>query len=169
MRLQTEQPEDMTGVVWMLGGSCSMGMSFIYARKFLTPLKIPGVALTTYQVGFAATYLAAFTPFDGIGALTTHPQAAIGLIVGLGLLGTGIAYLAYYYVVEHLEHLGALAASSVTYIPPVVAFVISAVIIGEPTTTIDYLSVVLILAGVCIMQFGKTLLRIIGCKAQCAV
>ncbi|SAK93412.1 multidrug DMT transporter permease [Caballeronia hypogeia] len=154
---------DMTGVCWMLGGSCSMALSFIYARRYLTPLKIPGVALTTYQVGFAALYLAVFTPFDGMSALLMHPHAAVGLIIGLGLLGTGIAYLAYYHVVEHL---GALAASSVTYIPPVVALFIGAIIVGEPTTASDYVSVVLIMVGVGVMQFGKSIQRVMSSKTQ---
>ena len=39
-------------------------------------------------------------------------------MVGLGILGTGVAYVLYYFIVDHL---GAVTASSATYIPPVVA------------------------------------------------
>ncbi|WP_272148432.1 DMT family transporter [Burkholderia cepacia] len=150
---------DMAGVGWMLGGSFAMGLSFIYARKFITPLKISGVALTTYQVGLAALYLPAFTPLDGTAVLLQHPRAAIGLVVGLGMLGTGVAYLAYYHIVDHL---GALAASSVTYIPPVVALFIGAALVGEPTTSAEYLAVVLILAGVGVTQFGSGIQSALG-------
>ena len=143
---------DMLGVYWMLGGSFCMGLSFIYVRRFITPLKLSGVALTTYQIGLAAVYLSTFMPFDGAAVLLQHPRAAIGLVFGLGMLGTGIAYLAYYHIVDHL---GALAASSVTYIPPVVALFIGAAIVGEPTRVAEYMAVALILAGVGITQFGN--------------
>lgn len=37
----------MTGVLYMLLGSASVGLSFVYAKKFLSDLDIPPVALTT--------------------------------------------------------------------------------------------------------------------------
>ena len=43
----------MTGVLYMLLGSASVGLSFVYAKKFLSDLDIPPVALTTYQIGLA--------------------------------------------------------------------------------------------------------------------
>ncbi|RDU96169.1 DMT family transporter [Trinickia dinghuensis] len=148
---------ELAGVCWMLGGSLSMGLSFIYAKRFITPLKIPGVALTTYQVGFASIYLYAVVGLDGTGALFAHPKAAVELVLGLGLLGTGVAYLAYYHIVEHL---GGLAASSVTYIPPVVALAIGVLVVGEPITTTAYVAVAFILAGVAVMQFEEPLRRL---------
>jgi drug/metabolite transporter (DMT)-like permease len=33
---------DILGVVYMLVGSLSVGCSFVYARRFITPLKLPG-------------------------------------------------------------------------------------------------------------------------------
>ncbi len=56
------------------------------------------------------------------------PQALVATLLGLGLLGTGLAYICYYYIIEQL---GALTASSVTYIPPIVALAIGAGIMGE--------------------------------------
>jgi hypothetical protein len=37
----------------MLGGSLSVGCSFVYARRLLVPKEIPPLALTTYQIGLA--------------------------------------------------------------------------------------------------------------------
>jgi drug/metabolite transporter (DMT)-like permease len=51
------------------------------------------------------------TSLDGIDAVFRDTRAWIGLVLGLGLCGTGLAYLAYYYVVANL---GAVAASGVT-------------------------------------------------------
>ena len=41
------------GVMYMVAGSMSVGCSFVYARRFISPLKLPAVALATYQIGLA--------------------------------------------------------------------------------------------------------------------
>ena len=137
------------GVIYMVLGSLSLGASFIYARKYITPLGIPPAALATYQLGLALPTLLVFTGLEGISHITRSPQAAIGLVVGLGLLGTGLAYLIYYYIVDKL---GAVTAASSTYIPPVVALVIGAVLVGEPITARDYLAAGLIFVAVVLIS-----------------
>jgi drug/metabolite transporter (DMT)-like permease len=112
---------DIRGVAYMLAGSMSVGCSFVYARKFISPLKLPAVALTTYQIGLAMVFLFLVTILRGIEAVFNDTRAWIGLIVGLGLCGTCLAYVIYYYIVDNL---GAVAAAGVTYIPPVVALLI---------------------------------------------
>lgn len=79
------------------------------------------------------------------------PQALVATLLGLGLLGTGLAYICYYYIIEQL---GALTASSVTYIPPIVALAIGAGIMGETIEARDYASTALILLGVAIVALG---------------
>jgi drug/metabolite transporter (DMT)-like permease len=48
---------DIRGVAYMLAGSMSVGCSFVYVRKFISPLRLPAVALTTYQIGLAMVFL----------------------------------------------------------------------------------------------------------------
>jgi drug/metabolite transporter (DMT)-like permease len=141
---------DMTGVAYMIAGSLSVGLSFVYARKFISPLKLPAAALTTYQIGLAVLILFAVTDLAGIGAVFGDSRAWIGLVFGLGLCGTGLAYIAYYYIVANL---GAVAASSVTYIPPVVALVIGVALVGDEISGLGYLAMIFILAGVALLQF----------------
>lgn len=59
---------DIAGVSYMILGSMSVGCSFVYARKFISPLKLPAIALTTYQIGLAMIFLFATTSLNGIGA-----------------------------------------------------------------------------------------------------
>lgn len=143
---------DPTGVGLMLLGSASVGLSFVYAKRFLSGLAIPAAALTTYQMGLGLLILLAVTRFDGITAVVRDRRALVGLVVGLGLLGTGVAYLLYYFLVEEL---GAVTASGATYIPPVVALAIGWLAVGEPLTWWDGLAVLLILAGVVILRLGN--------------
>jgi drug/metabolite transporter (DMT)-like permease len=141
---------DTFGVVYMLVGSMSVGCSFVYARKFISPLKLPAIALTTYQIGIAMIILFLTTSLDGIGAVFNDTRAWAGLVFGLGLCGTGLAYVIYYYIVENL---GAVAASGVTYIPPVVALVIGVLLAGDAIHPLGYLATVLILSGVALLQY----------------
>ena len=112
-------------------------------------MKIPATALATYQLGLGLLVLALFTDYSGIGNVFASTHTAIGLIVGLGLLGTGLAYIIYYYIVERL---GAVSASSVTYIPPVVALLIGALLVGEPIKIVDYGATILIFVGVILLK-----------------
>ena len=140
------------GVVYMVLGSLSLGVSFVYANKFISPLQIPTSALTTYQLGLALLILAVITDLDGIQAIYNDQIAFLGLVFGLGLFGTGIAYIIYYYIVEKL---GAVHAASVTYIPPVVALFIGVVFVGESIQLLDYIATAMILIGVVLLNKGK--------------
>jgi drug/metabolite transporter (DMT)-like permease len=143
---------DVAGVAYMLAGSLSVGCSFVYARRFISPLKLPAAALTTYQIGLAMVFLFMVTSLEGIDAVFGDTRAWTGLVFGLGLGGTGLAYISYYYIVANL---GALAASSVTYIPPVVALVIGVFLAGEVINPLGYVAIILILSGVAVLQFGS--------------
>ena len=143
---------NLPGVLYMLLGSLSVGLSFVYARKFVSPLGLPALALATYQTGFALVLLLLVTELNGIEKLFSHPGPTLAMVVGLGLLGTGVAYILYYFIVNRL---GAIVASGVTYIPPVVALLIGAVLIGEPVQGLDIIAMLVILAGVGLLQSGR--------------
>ncbi|MBN3763823.1 DMT family transporter [Burkholderia sp. Ac-20365] len=143
---------NLSGVAYMVAGSLSVGCSFVYARRFLSKLDMSPVALSTWQIGFALLTIACVTPFGGITQITHEARAAIGIVLGLGLLGTGLAYILYYFIVQRL---GALAASSVTYIPPVVALSIGVLFAHEPIRPLDLLAMLCILGGVFLLQSGR--------------
>lgn len=144
---------NLIGVFYMVMGSLSVGVSFIYAKKFISPLRIPSSALTTYQLGFALLFILSVTDMNGIERIMESSHVAFGAVVGLGILGTGLAYLIYYYLIENL---GAVSASSVTYIPPIVALIIGVLLIGEKMILLDYLAVVLIFIGVLLVNKKNT-------------
>lgn len=141
----------LEGVMWMLGGTLSIGGSFVYARKFLSPLNLPPLALATWQCGLATLTLLLLTDFSGIQNLTTSMHATLGLIIGLGVVGTGGTFLIYYYIIAKL---GPVKASGATYIAPVVAVIIGG-FIGEKVTVLELVAVILILGGVVLIQTGR--------------
>ena len=143
----------MRGVLFMIIGSLSVGSSFVYARRFLTGTGIPPLALSAYQIGIALLILFVFTDLHGVGNILVDTRAVAGLVPGLGLMGTGIAYVLYYYIVQHL---GALKAAGVTYIPPVVALFIGHSVAREAMQPEQLIAVGLILGGVYMLQTGKS-------------
>ena len=140
---------NIIGVLYMTVGSFSVGASFVYAKKFLIPLNIPGLALVTYQLGLGVLILAFLTPLDGMSAIWQDTHAAAGLVVGLGFLGTGLAYIIYYYIVAKL---GAVSAASATYLPPIVALIIGATFANEPIGALECAATALIFAGVVLIN-----------------
>lgn len=139
----------VAGVAWMVLGSLSLGASFVYARKYLQPLGIPPAALTTYQMGIAALALLLVTDLGTISNIAGEFRALLGLVVGLGIIGTGVAYILYYFIVDRL---GAVSASSVTYVSPIVALLIGALLAGESIHALDIAATALILAGVLLIN-----------------
>lgn len=143
---------DINGVLYMIVGSLSVGCSFVYARRFITPLGMTPLALSTYQIGLALLLIALVTDVQGIERIASDKVALAGVVFGLGLTGTGLAYILYYFIVQRL---GAVAASGVTYIPPVIALLIGILFVGEPLKGLDGLAMLLILGGVYVLQTAK--------------
>ncbi len=140
---------NIEGVFYTLVGSFSIGASFVYVKKYVLPLNIPTSAVITYQLGIGILILLLVTDLKGIGDIIDDMYVAAGLVIGLGVLGTGVAYIIYYYIIEKL---GAVTASSVAYIPPVVALIIGVVIVGEQIVIWEYLGAALILGGVVLIN-----------------
>lgn len=136
------------GTLYLLAGSMSLGASFVYAKKCIVPLGIPPTACAAYQFGFALLCMGVLTPMHGIGRIVEDLPSLLGVVVGLGIVGTGIAYILYYFVIQTF---GAVAAASVTYLPPIVALLIGWSV-GEPFSWIDPLAMACILAGVFVLQ-----------------
>jgi len=143
---------DLAGFGYVGLGSLCVGLSFVYARKFLSPLGISPLALCTYQLGIASLTLLVTTDFTGAMAIFDNGWIALGLFFGLGLFGTGIAYLCYYYVVEKL---GAVKAASATYIPPIIAVLTGSLILDETVRLLELVAMTAIMTGVVVMQSGR--------------
>ena len=149
---QSIEGVNVAGILWMVAGSFSVGCSFVYARRFISPLGLSPLALTTYQIGGALLILLAVTDLHGIGVVFRDTRAWLGLVLGLGLCGTGLAYICYYLIVDRL---GAIVASGVTYIPPIVALIVGTAVAGEPVHGIDIVAMAAILVGVGVLQSGR--------------
>lgn len=141
---QTGQ-SSLIGVAATLAGAMSYALALVYAKRFVVPLGMGAVRLACYQMILAFILMAPFAAPGHWSALTANPAALAGLVLGLGLLGTGVAFVIYYYLIETL---GPLKAASVYYIPPVVALAVGAVFAGEAIGSKQISGALLIMAGI---------------------
>jgi drug/metabolite transporter (DMT)-like permease len=74
---------------------------------------------------------------------------AIVAIVVLGALGSGVAYLLFYKV---LEVVGSAIAASVTYITPIIAVVLGVVLLNEQLHWYEPVGGIIVILGAAISQ-----------------
>jgi drug/metabolite transporter (DMT)-like permease len=139
---------DLAGQLACLGAAACYGVSANYARHFTARLGHSPLVLAGGQLLAASVLLGAATPF--VADDTTHLDLHIVLaIASLGALGTGVAYLIYFRLIVGF---GAVYASTVTYLVPVVAVALGVAFRGESLHWYDVAGALLVLAGVALSQ-----------------
>lgn len=77
---------------------------------------------------------------------------SMGAVVALGVGGSGIAYLLYYYT---MNTLGAVRATGVTFVVPITAVFWGAVLLREPVTPPTVIGMVVTLAGIVLTNLHR--------------
>jgi drug/metabolite transporter (DMT)-like permease len=131
----------------LLFASLSYAIGTVYARRFVTGLR-PSVA-ATLQVGVALLMSAALAlvlerPFE-----LAYPVEQVAAFVWLGLVGSGVAYLAFFRLVRRW---GATRTSTVAYILPVVGIGLGVLYAGETVDGLTLAGTALIIAGVALVN-----------------
>jgi len=81
-------------------------------------------------------------------AVAWQPEA-IFAVVWLGLLGSGVAYLSYFRI---LQHWGATRTSMVAYLLPVYGIALGALVLAEPIAPSTLLGAILVIGGIAIVN-----------------
>jgi drug/metabolite transporter (DMT)-like permease len=119
------------------------------------PYKIEPEAIVATQLTIAAVTLLPFYMYDGIAKDQYRIGPLLGML-GLGVFGSGFAYLWNFKV---LEIAGPAIASSVTYITPLVAVVVGVIFLGERIAWYEPVGAVIVLLGAAIAQERISLKR----------
>ncbi|MGB3770650.1 MAG: DMT family transporter [Rhodococcus sp. (in: high G+C Gram-positive bacteria)] len=127
-----------------LGATTSYGVALVYLRRFVIPLGVPSLAVAALQIGIAAALMLVATPVVALDSVSlTLPVVAS--MVALGCAGTGLAFL---WNTNVVTGWGPSAASTVTYLSPVVGIVLGAAVLGEAVTWNAVAGTALIIVGV---------------------
>jgi drug/metabolite transporter (DMT)-like permease len=132
------------GQLACLGAALSYAGGFVYVRKHLSSRGLAPLSLAAAQLAAAAALQALVTPF--LAWETPEPTGrVVASIVVLGLLSTGLAYVLYFRLIGDL---GAATASTVNYVVPVAAVLVSVLLLGEPVTWNLLVGGLVVLGGV---------------------
>lgn len=137
----------LLGQLAVVASSMSYAGAAIYARNRLrgqAPLVSTTGQMTMGAVLTLPLSLLVDRPFDLSPSLPV-----IGSWLALTILGTVVAYLIYYHL---LERTGATFVSIVTYITPVNGLILGALVLGEPLTETLLVSLGLILLSVLLVR-----------------
>ncbi|TNM58373.1 DMT family transporter [Streptomyces sp. NP160] len=139
-----------------LGATACYGAGFAWMRRFVTGRHGHGaLAVAAGQVGSAAVLGLLLSPVlvpqlvAGGGPLGGVGVAPVLALVGLGVLGTGVAYVWSTFV---LVEWGSLAASSVTYLTPVVGVLAGVLVLGERITWNEPVGALVVVVSVLLVQ-----------------
>lgn len=118
---------ELTGQLMCLGAAACYGVFFPYTRRFLAGEPYSGMSISAGQMLCATLQLGVATAIVGEAPRDVSAEAAASLLA-LGALGTGVAYILNFAV---LRAAGAMTASTVTYVVPIVSTVLGITVLGE--------------------------------------
>ncbi len=148
----TAEGSSISGELALLGAAFSYACGAVYSRRNVRglPPMIPAVFQVTFATIIAGTFAILFEhPW------TATPDAqAIFSILWLGLLGSGIAYLA---VFRLFAAWGATRTTLVAYLIPVVGIVLGYLVLDEPVDGRIIIGTALVISGVGLVnsRFGR--------------
>lgn len=140
--------DEAAGQLACLGAALCYGITFAYLRRFVTPRGVPAVTTAFLQVGFGAVALLLLTPWVVTSPVRLTPEI-VGSLLVLGVLGTGVAYL---WNVRVVVRWGPTAASTVTYITPVVGVALGVLVLDERLGWHEPAGALLVLLGILLAQ-----------------
>jgi drug/metabolite transporter (DMT)-like permease len=90
-----------------------------------------------------------------IGLITSAPPDALFAVLWLGIFGSGLAYLAFFRLIEHW---GATRTSSVAYLLPVWGVVLGLIVLNEPLQSGLILGTGLVILGIALVNMQRAAL-----------
>ncbi len=142
----------LSGEIALLGAAFSYGVGAVYSRRNVRGLRpmIPAV----FQVTFALLITGTLALLTEAPWTATPDAQAIFSILWLGILGSGLAYLA---VFRLFAHWGATRTTLVAYILPVVGIVLGYLVLAEPIDGRLIVGTGLVIAGIGLVnsRFGR--------------
>lgn len=136
------------GIVAVTAASASYGVAIIYSRNHLRGL--PPLVAPTSQLLLATAFMFPLAMLFNKPWLLPPPSGpAVASMVALGVLGTGLAFIVYYRLLETADP---SYISMVTYVIPIFGVILGVVVLGEQLTWYALAGFALILLGVMIVN-----------------
>lgn len=135
------------GEMALIGASISYAAAGVYARRMLSG--VAPLVNALFEVGFAFLVTLGLVGAIGNPLPNAIDGGTIFSVAWLGLVGSGLAFLAFFYL---LGHLGATRTAMVAYLLPVVGIVLGVLVRGEEATPAAIAGMALVIAGVALVN-----------------
>lgn len=140
---------DITGILFGLGAA-ALYSTVVILNKFIKG--ISDTEKTLIQLGSAAiTILPYVLLTENINSISPDASTIILLVI-VGIIHTGVAYTLYFGSIENIK---AQTAAMLSYLDPVVALILSALLLKEGFTLIQLIGSILILGAAFISEMPK--------------
>jgi drug/metabolite transporter (DMT)-like permease len=137
-----------------LGATASYGLAFAWMERFVNRRHAyDAITIASVQLANAAAISLVLAPFIALTPVVVRPAPTLCLLA-LGALGTGAAYV---WNTRVIITWGSLAASTVTYVIPLVGVVLGIVILGERLTWHEPLGALVVILSVMLVQKRRLL------------
>jgi len=132
-----------------LGATASYGVALGWMRRFITGThRHDSVTIAATQMAVAGGLALALVPLLALTPVAWSP-APVAALLALGCLGTGIAYV---WNTRVVSEWGAVGASTVTYVIPVVGVALGILVLGERFSPNQLVGAVIVICGVLLVQ-----------------
>jgi drug/metabolite transporter (DMT)-like permease len=139
---------DTLGALAVLVAAASYAVVALYQRR-----KLRGVDVYEASLGQLAMTVLIALPFAAPSLPSVHLNLpSIGSVLALGIAGSGVAYILYYYA---LNTLGPVRASAVTLLLPVTAVFWGVSLLHESVTLLIVVGMVVILGGIVLTNMRR--------------
>ena len=135
------------GELALIGATISYAIGNVYAKRFVHGLRPMVPALMQVFFGLVITATLAFATEHPLDVAWT--SESLVSVVWLGLLGSGLAYLAYF---RTLQRWGATRTSLVAYLLPIWGIGLGALVLSEPITPNMIVGAALIIGGIALVN-----------------
>ncbi|WAL65072.1 DMT family transporter [Amycolatopsis cynarae] len=136
------------GALACIAAAVSYGLVIVYEGRFLSDTGSSPLALAGAQMTMATGFVLLAMPAGGIAPVHPNPVAIVAVGV-LGVFSTGIAFALNYQVIASE---GAVAASMVGYLIPVVSVLLGAAFLHEELNPRVLAGMIVVLAGVALTR-----------------
>lgn len=147
-------PDAIFGIVAVLASVIIHSTSAVWIKRI--GAQIPALATTTGALLFALPlYITLWLIFDGRWPIQT-PLHAVASIIYLGIFGSAVGFMLYYYALKHVD---ATRMALVTLVTPVIALMLGLWLNNERIHSNVIVGTVLVLSGLLFYEWGNIISR----------
>ena len=137
---------EAAGVITLIAAAICYASAFVYTKKYINIASYPPLTVPFIQIVISFVILTfASLIFEDHSSMPNSSSGAILSLCGLGILGTAIAFVIYYKLIERTS---VTYISMVNYLLPIFGTVLGMLVLNEQLSWNDYLGGILVLLGV---------------------